>query len=279
MSENDVQAIETASAEAQEVLKELEAEGFEIEGKQVEPKVEPVTETTVEPEPVKPSDESPAERPKREPKFVPVGIHTEERHKRQEAEARAEKAIAEAEELRKQLGTQKPNDDSEINTLAESVAQESGVDVDFVKKILKASGQINSRKAELPDDVKADLASIRETKIKLEQEQRELQQETGFNNEFSEVIKEFPNLSNSKEELKQLAFTAQNSTIPLKLLALQYLHENPQGRKTAEAPIKIGKADSKDVIDFAEITEEQFANLSFDQMDEYEKWRKKNNIG
>jgi hypothetical protein len=267
----DVQAIETASAEAQEVLKELEAEGFEIEGKEKEEQVTPEPEQKVE----EPKIEEPEERPKREPKFVPVGIHTEERHKRQEAEARAEQAVAEAEELRKQLSSVKPNDDSKLDELAKSIADEDNVDVNFVKKILKASGEINKR-SELPADVVAELASIKDVRAKLEREQRELQQETGFNNEFSSIIKEFPNLSDKKEELKQLAFTEQNSTIPLKLLALQYLHENPSGKKTVEAPIKTGKVNNDDVIDFSEITEEQFAKLTYDQLDQFEIWRKKN---
>ncbi|NBO10134.1 MAG: hypothetical protein EBV25_00890, partial [Methylophilaceae bacterium] len=68
----------------------------------------------------------------------------------------------------------------------------------------------------------------------------EAAQETGFANEFEEVIKEFPDIKDRKEELKQLAFSEGNVNTSLRRLALEFMHDNPPakpGRKTAEAPV------------------------------------------
>lgn len=279
-----IQAPEDASPESQAILKELAAEGHQVDGVTPEPAKE------VAKEPVKPevevakveteikSDGSDVENKKteRQEKYVPVGKHNEERHKRQEAEARAEKAEKEATELAAKLAgsANKPTVD-DIDTKATRLAEKHGIDQELAKDLLLEAVPKNTVPSELLNDVNAIKA------IRAEQEALALerQQEIGFENEFASVIKEFPDLADRKEAIKQLAFSEGNTNTKLRLIALEYRHDNPplQGKKSAETPYSGKKDGDNRVIDFSEITDEDFKKMSYQDVEQYELWRKKNN--
>jgi len=268
-----IQATQDASAETQEILKELEGEGNEIAGqpKPADP-VEEQEKQEQKDESAKPEEsEKKPEKIEREQKYVPVSKHNEERHKRQEAERLAEEARKEAAELRAKLADKPSEKSNDLKSAAQALADKHGLDQEFISELLETTTKINSRN-DLSEEAKADLAIIKQAKAEAEAKLKETAQETGFSNEFANVIKEFPELAERKDELKQLAFSEGNVNTSLRRLALEYLHDNPvkPGRRSSESPTQ-GKGKS-DVIDFENITEDDFKNLSREELDLYETW-------
>lgn len=290
---NDIQAPQEASEETQQILKELQEEGHEIAGQKPE---EPKDEPKADPQPEKKEEEKPADKPedksddqkpvdqvddkKKQPpvdrttKAVPVGKYNDERHKRQEAEKRAEEAERRAKEL-EELSNSTSNQPSkqEMDTIREAakkVAEKHGYDnAEFIAEFAETIVAEASKRNVLPKEIEAKLKAFDDQRAEQQARDLEVAQETGFNTEFSEVIKEFPDLVDHKDDLKQLAFMEGNEKTALRRLALEYMHDNPvQGRKTVEAPLP-GRTDTTDVIDYNNITEEQFKNLTPKQMDEY----------
>lgn len=292
---NTIQAPKDASAETQEILKELEAEGRGTPvGQEATNQPEKVEEPNKPAESVTPPEKAPEQeeadkkatdesgkkpdKPNREEKFVPVGKHNEERHKRQEAESRAEKAEREAAELRAQINglSNKPTQEQvdDVREAATKLAGKHGLDAEFVAEFAQTMVDIASKRNVMPKEIEAKLASFEQREAQREIEAREHAQEIGFNNEFADVLKEFPDLADRKEDLKQLATSEGNTHIPLRILAISYRHDNPPekpGRKTAEVPTST-KKDTDEVIDFENMTEEQFKGLNDEQFGLYEKW-------
>lgn len=307
--DQSIQAFQDASPETQEILKELEAEGKgSIPGKESEPTPPPKQEEQPKPkekveEPAKPddktddttqSDQKPNQsddtqnKSKREPKFVPVGVHTEERHKRQAAEEAAKKAQTELESLRAQIAnaSNKPASEEkkteDLKGLFSEMAKKHGIDPDFVSEFADVLTNLSAKQVVLPSDVKETLEKIQQKQNELDSErtaqrqrEQELAQENGFNNEFSTLLKEFPDLANQREELKQLAFSEGNTHIPLKMLALQYRYENgldKPGKKSAEDSTQVANKGSEAILDFENMTEDQLRNLDGDALDKYLAW-------
>ncbi len=284
---DDIQARENASPETQEILKELEAEGAEIttETKVEEPKPEakPEVKTETKPEetkvePVEDPDKKPdpgkkPEKVEREPQFVPVSKYNDERHKRQEAVKAAEdlkRRVEEAEAAAK-AGKPKGEQTDEIDAASKALAEKHNLEPDFVKDLLNTSTELAAKRGGLSKEAEADLAAIKQMKAQAEESARAAAQETGFNKEFDDVIKEFPDLADRKEDLRQLAFSEGNVNTSLRRIALEYIHDNPPpkpGKKSAETPSR-GKATENEVIDFANLTEDQFDNLTDEQHDQY----------
>ena len=264
-----MQVPQDTSAETREILKELEAEGKGTpaaeEPKKEEPKAEP--EKVVEPDKADPPKPAKVER---EERFVPVGKHNEERHKRQEAEAKAAEALARAQDLEAKLAatTNKPVSDT-IDIKAKRLAEKHGIDEEFAKDLLAEA----SPSSALPPDLLNDLKAVKELRAAEEARAREHQQESGFEREFAEVAKEFPELANRKDDLKQLAFSEGNQNTSLRRLAIEFQHDNPSkpGRKTAETPMQ-GRKEVGDVIEFENMTEEQCKELDGEQFDKYVEW-------
>lgn len=287
-----IQAVQEASAETQEILKELEAEG-----KGTVPGSEPAPKQEEQPKEPEPKVEEPAKKPeepkventnvdpgtntqdktKRESKYVPVHIHNDERHKRQEAERAAQAAREEAEALRAQLNgnTDKPKTE-ELDTKAKRLAEKHGLEPDFIKDLLS---EVAPTPSSLPADVLEDLKAVKELRTNQERQALEQKQETFFNDEFARTVAEFPDLADRKEEFKQLAFSEGKTNIPLRLLALEYRHDNgldKPGRKTVEDPIQVSKKGTDALIDFANMTEDQLKDLDGPAFDQYLGWLDKN---
>lgn len=275
--------------ELKDVLDSLKADGHEIvdpskpsEEAPKEPEAPEVKPPEEAPKPEEPKEETPAEpkpeAPKRESKFVPVGKYNEERHKRQELETRAERAEREAQELRERLEeeTNRPSKEAEdeLKTTAKQFAEKHGVDEAFVTELFETASKLTTRNTGLPKEVLDDIASIKEVRAQAEAAAQEAAQETGFNHEFDAVLKEFPDLADQKSALKELAFSEGRTNVPLRLIALEYRHDNgldARGRKTAEAPVHT--KDKAKVIDYANVTDDQIKTMSLEEFEEYSKYQ------
>lgn len=307
MADNAFQAPEEASAETQEILKELETEGrgtpagnepangSESPEEKAKAEAEAAEKAAAE---AKAKGEADAkakadaenngddgtkknQQPERKEKFVPVQKHNEERHKRQEAEARAEEAERKAKELedRLKVASDKPNGISdEIKAAATALAEKHGLEPSFVNELLETTTKITSKQSNLPNEVLADLATLKQAKAEAEEARMEQLQDTAFEKEFADVIKEFPDMADRKEDLKELAFSEGNINTSLRRIALEYRHDNSldkPGRKSAEAPVH--SKEKTEVIDFAEMTEDQLKALDGKELDAYLDWLDKPN--
>lgn len=286
----DIQAAQEASPETQAILKEMQAEGHEIEGlppaapaTDSKPAEKPVDQPPVKPDtkPEEPPQGDPPESPKadpppkveRTPKAVPVGKYNDERHKRQEAEQRAADLEAQIKQLSKTPPTENQVDD--IRDLAKELAEKHGLDADFVAEFADKIVSAATKRNVIPKELEQQLQSFQAMKAQQEAQALEQAQQQGFENEWQTVLKEFPDLADRKEDLKQLAFTEGNERTALRRLALEYMHDNPvKGRKTVESPVA-GKTGHTEVIDFENMTEEQYKNLSDEQHDQFMQWVEK----
>ncbi len=279
---HDIQAPQDASADTQEILKELQAEGHDIAGQTLEvPKEEPKVIPPKEEKPeVKPEEkpevkdaekdlEPKEQKTERTVKAVPVGKYNDLRHEVQNLN----KTI---EELQKQVAA-KPNDPTppakeqldDVREAAKQFAEKHGVEPEFLAEFADVIVANVLKKNTLPKEVESQLKDFQAMKAQQESQALQQAQDAGFEKEFGDVLKEFPDLSARKDDIKQLAFTEGYERLPLRAIAIEYLHDNPiQGRKTAEAPSG-GKSEPAEVVDFDNLTEDQFKNLSGKQLDDY----------
>jgi len=295
-----IQVKQETSAETQEILAELQNEGHEIEGvaqapaKTEAPKEEPKKE---EPTPeTKKDDKTPAldnvETNKPQPKiertsqYVPVGKHNEERHKRQEAETRAERAEAQAKELAdkiKELSSRpvSAENTNEIQAAAKSLAEKHGLDGDFLQEFAETVVGIASKKTVVPAELREEVELLKKERARLEEDHRMKMQEVHFEKELSSVLGEFPELAGHKEDIRQIAFSEENVNVSLRRLALEYIHDHPevsraQGRRSAESASNVSapKAEKVEAYDFENMTEEKFKELNEEELDRYLEWAK-----
>ena len=135
-----------------------------------------------------------------------------------------------------------------------------------------------SKRDVLPKEIATQLEAFKQAQKQAEAVIQERAQETAFDGEFASVLKEFPDLADRKEELKELAFSEGNINTSLRLLALGYRHDNAldkPGRKSAETPTQ-AKRDTTEVIDFATMTDDQLKGLNEEQFAQFETWMVKN---
>ena len=284
MADNAIQAAE-ASGETLEILKELQAEGHEVQGLEAPEKVqeEPQEPKKANEAPIEPTEKVEVPEPEKEktkterkPLYVPVGKHNEERHKRQEAEERAAKAAREAEELRAQIAALSSKSASQgqddVREAASKLAEEHGLDAEFVAKFAETVVNMAEKRNSLPKDIAQKLASFEALQARAEAEAQQRAQEKAFEQEFTSVIKEFPELADKKDDLKGLAFTEGNLNTSLRRLALEYVHDNPtiKGRKTAESSYR-SKGPSE-VLDFEAVDEATLKGLEGEKLDQYIAW-------
>lgn len=268
---------ESLSPETAEIIKSLESEGHEFEGRDKpaevpplkeekpkpeqppEAKKEPSPEKEKEPEPKKEEEPEVEEKPKpkeRLVKAVPVQKYNEERHKRQEAQAR-EKAL----EAKLAENTSPLDLDETVNKLSEKWQ----VDKQFVRDMLESTARMAS-KSESPFS-KQELAELRTIKAKMD-EQAEL---TAFEQDFAGVAKEFPQISAHRDKIKELAYTEGYERVPLRSLAIEFAHDQglfEKGRKTAEKATT-GTERTGETIDFDNLSEDQAKNLNDEQWGKY----------
>lgn len=322
MADTAIQAPTEASAETQEILKELQKEGHDINGmppaaddankaaEEAKAKEEADAKAKADAD-AKAAEEAAEAKAKAEAgdgdggdgkkedkktnrtvQNVPVGKYNDERHKRQDAEKRAETAEQSARDLQTKLdavlagGSGSKSQVDALKAAAAKVAEKHGADPDFVNDFAEAIADAMKTGAALPAEMQEALDNFKKSTAEADAAKQEAEQEKFFNQDFDEMLKgfdaespEYKHLASRKEDLKQLAFTEGNEHTSLRRIALEFIHDNPPerpGRKTFETPVRAGGGDKSQVIDYANLTEEEFANLPSDKVDEYLEWQKKN---
>lgn len=291
-----IQTPQDVSPDTQEILNELVAEGAGVL-----PGTEPAKpEAPVQPEPVKPPE--PKEKPpeakatepegqtkteptqpikpvERESRHVPVGKYNETRKEAQALKAELEAERAAKADLAAKLAAAsagKPTEDdfSDIREAATKLAEDNGYEPDFVAKFAETLVPLIGKRSSTKQ-LEERLANFErqqaEQRQQAEAQQNAQNQDKYFEAEFNEVSKEFPQLASQKEELKELAFSETYKQIPLRFIALEHMHQNPPGRKTVEVPLQ-GKSDTPTVVDFENLTDEQFHSLTSEQQDRFYAW-------
>jgi len=268
MSTNDTEY----HVDANEVLAELQAEGHEIEGKvpsqPEEPKQEPTEEPAQEPT-QEPEEPLVIERKPKEPALIPAW-------KAKIAEERLQK---ENEALRKQIEDFQRNPTKENKATTEAtidnireLAEESGLELDERQEKFFRTLMGTVQKNAVPTDALKTLEAL--------QQQREIELlESQFDQEFSKdvlpLIKErygdLPEreLATLRTKLHDLAFSEQYAKVALKKV---FRAENDDLGFTPTKPSvhtsKSGKTRGTD-IDYSQMDESTFANLSDEQVDAY----------
>lgn len=220
----------------------------------------------------------------REPKTVPVGKFNQLRHDHGETKAQLEAERAAKVELERKLAdaiANKPNtevaakgNNEEIKKAAKALAEKHGADEEFVEELALTISDLiskNAPKAEISEEIKTKLNELDEAKAETTRKNKEMQEDADFEQGFAGLLTEFPELANSKEDFKQLAFTDGYETTPLRTLAAAYMHDN-KPKKTAEAS---GSGKSSGVIDYEALTEEDIKNLPREEFTKYMKWYEK----
>lgn len=284
---NDIQAPENASPEILDILKEIDAEGKEPEAKPAEVAKTEEQKPEAKAEDAAPKEGQEAEKPKpaeRTSKYVPVAKHNEERHKRQDAETRAEAAERRAAEAEARLAAASNKPGTETNddlaNLGKSLAEKHDLEPGFVTDLLEGVSKLTAKQQkDLPPELKADLEEFKAAKAEVMAQKQAIAEEQHFDAELASVIKEFPELASAREALKELAFSDDHKTTPLRTLALayQYEHAEKPGRKTMETAT--GSRNNTEVIDYKEMTDEKLEKLDGPAQDKYFEWLRKNRKG
>lgn len=289
--------------DTEEVLKELEAEGYEIEGrkkpegekpkeKPEEEKGKPEGEEKSKPEekqPEKPAeevlpdadedeeDEESDSKPQRKAKMMPAWKHEvalkdiERKHKE------------EMETLKTSLtkGEEKDNAVAADDEAVKKIADKYQVEPDFIRDIVSIYG------AKLPKDVEAKLAKLDE----LSQQHQEAVDEQTFSREFDKDVlplltAEYPDLSPKqldklKRRVHSIAFTEDYAKTPLSVIykGLDEFRGVVKAPKTTAEHGKPGSEQVKDVldVDFENVSEEDVSKMdeaTFDKFLEYKRKRK-----
>jgi len=287
-------------------MAELRAEGYTFEGDappEEAPAAKPEPEKTEPAEPEKESqapeapkadeadgadDGKPAEPEKKQTertsRYVPVNKHNEERHKRQAAERAAQEAAERAKALEAELESLRSRPQQGTKSTLErlsAIAEKHGVDPafmqDFAESLKEEIGQANH----LPQDIVSRLERFEAAQKEAEIRELSAKQDLFFEAEFAKVCDEFPGLAARKEDLKRVAFSEGTNNVPLRYLALEYVHQNPdiapKGRASAERQTGIPRAsrpDGSSSVDYSNITEAEFAAMSDAEVDKYHEWLK-----
>lgn len=287
-----------------EALKELESEGHELQDNILKSK--PEAPKPAEPTPPKAEDKKPVEpnkddaankdpkdpnksddpdkgKPKtdRQTRTVPVNVHNEERHKRQEAEKLAAELQAKLDGKGVDDKPKSAQTDNDIRKFATDLAEKHGLDAEFLGEFAESIVNMARKGNVLPENITKQLEKFDKISSELETQKTIQEQDQGFNAEYAEILKEFPDLKSDevKDALKEIAFSEGYTATPLRTIAIEYMHDHPveKGRKTIEGRDGGGSVSrDAEVIDFANLTEEQFANLTPAQMDQYDKWMENN---
>lgn len=240
----------------------------------------PEEESKEEPVDRKPADQKPddQEPSKREPKMMPTWKHrVAEKQWSQEREELLEK-------LNQQKGeSETPQQKQAIADVEEEVkklSEEAGLDEGVIQKIV----DIASKKNQLPEETLKALDDYKKNQL-------EAAQESGYSQEFDKDVvplirAEYPdiseeNLTRIKTELHDVAFSDGYLKTPLKVIykGLDDFREYvPPARKSAEGGR--GEGGRKvDVVDFDNMTEEQFKKLPPEEQDNYMEYMEKKERG
>ena len=249
--------------ETSKVLNDLKNEGHDVQGienfKKEEPKVEKTEEPKEEPKAEEKVEEEPEkEEPKEEPKFRErkepswKQLKTLEKELKMEQEGR--KALeAKIEELSKRADS--PQRDESI----EELSKEINVDADVLGKIV----------SHIEKKYESRVKPLESTYESLKQKEESLK----FEDDFSENASKFTSeqaeyLKNNKSKIKELAYSDEYVSTPLRAVISTFLLDNPVPKKAkpAESSRSSTGKPSIEMLDMDNITEEQLKDMDYDQV-------------
>lgn len=281
MAEN-YEAGEPVSEATKQALEELRAEGAEttedeeteVEEAKPEAKKTEDTEKVETKEPEKPDTED--KKPEREHSFVPAWKLKVAEDQKAKAEARYQEAQSEIERLsRKPEMTKTEKED--LGDALEALGDEFGVDKNFLAKLEKAIVS----KTSMPKDIAEKLKELDVIKQDRAKEYQDNSYSKEFENDILPLIRaENPNISESalskiKDNLKKCAFSEEYAKLPL---AKVYKVEKEElglpvatpHKKSVESS-RSGTTRTQDDVDFNNMSEDTFKNLSDDQLEAFMK--------
>lgn len=249
----------------QEIEEAVSAATAEIEAQEIKPKPAEAAPAEPEPdktaaEPEKPKEpeaepEANAEKPKaRRTEFIPAPKFHEVRHELQTAKQ-------ENKELRDRLAaieagkSAAPQSEEDINQMAEKYDLKPEVIADLVSLAAKRATPA------APKDLEERLAKIEAERLKAEDEAR-------YRSEQDDVLNRFPELKPYSKDLKQLAYSQGNESVPLEYLALKLRHDLNLTEAVAPAEGASAPPAGK-VRDYDNLSEEDVAKLSGEELDRY----------
>lgn len=278
--------------EGKEVLDELEKDGFEIAGREKpvvaeDPKkpedpakpadetVKPVdqkpAETTeqkpaadpAKPDQGKPADQKPVDR---KPQYVPLPKYLD-------TEAALKIAQAKIEELTQAGAKPTAENVQQAGDAVKKLVEEFNYDEADAKKLVEVIKSITPGQSLPPEIVKAlEKLPLLDQMTKELEEKKEV---AAFETDFSaSVLKDFPHLAKYKDQIKEKAYSDNYSKTPLRTVAIEFMHDegistNPQANIQTVDKSQGGSGQHVEEVDFANITDEQFAKLTPDQQDKF----------
>lgn len=271
---NEIEGVAPDSLEAQAIA-ELQKEGHEIEESQPasdnakieEPKVE-----VKEPEAPAKKEEAP-EKPDRTPSMVEAWKLKVAEDQKDSLTQKVSDLETKLNELSKQTRPVTENQKEDIADDIKKIAEDSGVDADFLGKFADTILKKAEARFKPSEDINKVLQSLTE-------EREAAKQENLYNKEFltdiEPLVREQYGLSDTalsqlKTQLKDLAFSETYAKVPLaKILKAEFDTLGiKETKKSSEG--KAVKIRSNEVVDYNNLTEEQFVAMSAEQVAEFEK--------
>lgn len=271
---NEIEGIVAPNSIESEVLAELQKEGNVIGTHQPDSNDGEVKDSPA-PSKEEPKVEEPKkeETPKEEPKLerTPTMVEAWKLKVAEDQKAGLEKDLtdlkAKVEELSRQKSPITQAQKTEISDEIKTMAEEAGVDADFLTKFANSI----LAKAKPPEDLQATLDELKQEKELVKQENFYSKE---FENDVMPLVKDF-NLSDTalsqlKASLKELAFSEIYAKVPLKELfkLKEDSFDFKVSKKSSEGKgIKV----RTEVVDLDNLDEDKFKNLSNEQLEEFEK--------
>lgn len=264
---NEIEGVAPESLEAK-ALAELQKEGHEIGTHQPDSNDGEIKDTPIPPkEPV--IDNPPQEEIK--PERIPTMVEAWKLKVAEDQKANLEKDLidlkAKVEELSKQKDPITQTQKLEISEEIKNMAEEAGIDANFLTKFAEAILQ----KAKPSEDLRATIKDLQEEKELIKQDNLYSKE---FENDILPLVKDYglsgQALSQLKSSLKDMAFSETYAKVPLKEIfkLKEDTFDLKVSKKSAEGRgVKI----RTEVVDIENIDEEQFKNLSYEQVEKLEK--------
>lgn len=246
-----------SNEEMEKIVAEIQEE--EVASKPAEPEIIKEPEVVVAEPPVEtPKEEVVMEEEisERPIKAIPIYKYTSEKKEWRKQEEEYKKTI---EDLTNKIGTNPPANRDDIKSLADKYA----VDENLVNDLV---GLVSSKtKTDIPQDLKDKLDFVSSL-------YDEKKQETGFEKEFSALEKDYPEVKDNKDQLKELAFTDgyQNKSL-FEIYFRSVKKDIPIKKKSAE-PSRGGSQASVKSIDFSTVTEEDIEKMGSKEFEEYQNY-------
>lgn len=277
---SNLEGVAPESLEAQAIA-ELQAEGNVIgehqpindEG-EIEPEV--IAEAPAEKQKETPKEETVADEPADEPtKRTPTMV---EAWKLKVAEDQKESAIKQAQELQAKIDELSKQNSPITQTQREDIvddikalAEESGVDETFLNKFANTIISKTEAKAKPLNEITKALEELTREREIMKQENAYSEE---FNKDIEPLVKEQYGLSDTallqlKNKLKDFAFSETYAKVPLaKIFKAEFdALDIKESKKSSEG--KGVKMRSNEVIDYDNLTEEQFASMTPEQIEAF----------